>query len=74
LEKVLKLGTRRGQIVEGGQGDKRLFRNRLFRQKLEGNRRGDKASPVSMERRSGKAVTEKAVGIEAVLLTSKSAE
>ena len=46
IAKPWKRGTWKGEIVEGGQkGDKRHFRNRLFRPKWERNRRGDNTSP-----------------------------
>ena len=61
MAKLRKPGPWKGEIVEEGQkGGKRHFRNRLFRPKWEGNRRGDNTSPLSLEGRSRKTVREKA--------------
>ena len=46
----------KGQIVERGQkGDKRHFRNGLFRPKWERKRCRDETAPLSLEGRSTKA-------------------
>jgi hypothetical protein len=51
MTKSLKPGTWKARIVEAGRkGDKRHFRNRLFRPKWERDQRGDKTSPLSLRR------------------------